>query len=452
MAVTQVSSNALGNMLKIVSKGGIVNNLSEDAAIWNNVLKQHTEGDAVGRQLRYATRTALGSGAVGFVSTTGGSYLSGATSTVNEGIAEWKDFSCTIEVDRTVIEKALADFDSYGKPLVDEIEVKTIALSRILSAAVYGDGTGVIAQSLDTGSSTSTSVTFNIDTSDSARGFVGWLEEGDKVHAVNTDGTTAAPTETSGTDYSYYLISSIDRDNATVTLTPYTSAGVAVTDITGSGLIAGDYLVRGSEDDTYQDLSAISTTDYNTLSTAFTGLDSLSQADGRVVNNITLTGNAGGTRQDESGNPIDSQGFQKLMSKLMRRAGKGRYSYDQACMAWETYDALIESREVDRRFQSIQDNKKGVPSMGYVHGRNAVMFDPDEFCPKKRIYLIPNKGALAFHGSDFNFVMPNGNDKFHLKAGSSGSYDRIIQSFMEGSGCLLSPHNAALGVIHNFTA
>ena len=59
MAVTTIGSNALGNMLKIVSKGGIVNNLSEDAAIWQNVLKQHVAGDDKGRQLRYAIRTAL---------------------------------------------------------------------------------------------------------------------------------------------------------------------------------------------------------------------------------------------------------------------------------------------------------------------------------------------------------------------------------------------------------
>jgi hypothetical protein len=136
----------------------------------------------------------------------------------------------------------------------------------------------------------------------------------------------------------------------------------------------------------------------------------------------------------------------------MRRAGKGRYEYNQALMAWETYDSLIESRETDRRFMSIDDDKRGVRGMAYVHGRNAVMFDPDEFCPKKRIYLIPNKGALQFHGTDFDFVSPNGNDKFHLRpTGTSAGYDRVVQSFMEGSGALITPHAAALGCIHNFS-
>ena len=450
MAVTTVGSNTLGKMLKIVSKGGVVNNLSEDSAVWQNVKKQHVAGDAKGRQLRYAIRTDLGSGAVGFLDVTGGAYLSGSQSSISEGIAEWKDFGATIEVDRTVIEKALQDFDSYGKPLVEELDLKAIALSRILSAAVYADGTGVLAQALDAGSVSSAKTVLNVDTSDSARGFVGWLEEGDKVYMVNANGTAADPTISTGGTFDHYVIDSVDRDNATATLEARDSSGSAV-DVTATGVTAGDYLVRVSAS-AAQDLSSIGSTDYNTLSYALTGLDALTQDDGRVVNNITLSGNASGSRQDESGNPIDSQAFQKMLSKLMRRAGKGRYKYDQALMAWETYDSLIESRETDRRFMSIEDDKRGVRGMAYVHGRNAVMFDPDEFCPKKRIYLVPDKGALQFHGTDFDFVSPNGNDKFHLRpTGTSAGYDRVVQSFMEGSGALISTHSAALGCIHNFT-
>lgn len=448
MAVTTVGSNTLGNMLKIVSKGGVVNNLSEDSAVWEFIKKEHVSGDAKGRQLRYAIRTSLGSGAVGFLDVTGGSYLTGRQSSISEGVAEWKDFGATIEVDRTVIQKAMQDFDSYGKPLVEELDLKSIALSRQLSMSVYGDGTGVIVQALDAGSVSSGNTVFNIDTSDTARGFVGWLEEGDILYPVNADGTAANPTLSSGS-FDHYVVNSIDRDNETVNLDAEDSSNTALT-VTATGITAGDYLVRVAASSA-EDLSSIGSTDYNSLSFAFTGLDSLSQDDGRVVNNITLTGNAAGTRQDESGNPIDSQAFQKVLSKLMRRAGKGRYEYKQALMAWETYDSLIESRETDRRFHQIDDTKRGAPGMAYVHGRNIVMFEPDEFCPKKRIYLIPTKGALQFHGTDFDFVSPNGNDKFHLKAGSSGGYDRVVQSFMEGSGALISVHNAAIGCIHNFS-
>ena len=303
---------------------------------------------------------------------------------------------------------------------------------------------------MDAGSVSSAKTVFNIATADTARGFVGWLEEGDILHSVNADGTDATPTLSSGT-YSHYTVDTIDRDNETVTLQARDTSGGTL-DITATGVTAGDFLVRGKTADTFQALDSIGSTDYNTLSFAFTGLDSLSENDSRVVNGITLSGNAGGTRQDESGNPIDSQAFQKLLSKLMRRAGKGRYTYDQALMANETYDSLIESRETDRRFESVQDDKRGVPGMAYVHMRNVVMFEPDEFCPKKRIYCIPNKGVLQFHGTDFDFVQPNGGDKFHLRpTGTSAGYDRVVQAFMTGSGALITTHAAGIGCVHNFT-
>lgn len=453
MAVSHVGSNTLGNLLKIVSKNGVFNNFSEDSSVWQNILKKYVAGDSKGRQLRYAVRSTLGSGAVGFIAAAAGDYKQGREASVSEGIAEWKDYSATIEVDQTVLRKAMQDFDSYGRPLIEELELKSIALSRVLSASVYGDGTGVIAQALDAGSVSADTVprtVFNVQTASSALGFIGWVEEGDILHAINPDGSDASPTVSSGT-YHHYRVMSIDKSAGTISLQAESSADAAL-DVTATGITAGDYLVRGTTADTFQALDSIGSSDYNGLSFNFTGLGSLSENDGRVVNNITLSGNLGGTRRDASGNPLDVQDFQKLLSDLMRRAGKGRYSYSQALMSWDAYDALVESREVDRRFQTVEDKKRGVSGMGYQHGRNAVMFEADEFCPDQRIYLIPDKGVLQFHGTDFDFVTPNAGQKFHLKpASSGGTYSRSIQSFMEGSGALISVHNAAIGCIENFS-
>ena len=149
MAVGKASDLTLGTMLKIVSKNGVHNNLSEDSAVWENILKQHVEGDSKGRELRYLIRTALGSAAVGPIAVDGGQYKTGSQATISEATAQWKDFSATIEVEETLIKKASQDFDSYGQPLVDELDIKVIALSRILSASIFGDGTGVIGQALD---------------------------------------------------------------------------------------------------------------------------------------------------------------------------------------------------------------------------------------------------------------------------------------------------------------
>jgi hypothetical protein len=362
--------------------------------------------------------------------------------------AQYKDYALTVEVERTLIAKAISDFSRYGQPLADELRVKSIALSRVLSASVYADGTGVIAQALDAGSVVSSTKTqFNVDTTSTARGFIGWVEKQDKVIVKNADGTAAAPTLASGT-FSYYLVESVDRDNGTITLVAYLTTG-AVGDVDATGITAGDYLYRFAQT-TFNDLASISTNDYNTISESFPGLESLAQDDGRKVNGITLTGGVAGTRRDLSGQPIDSHDFQQLMSKVMIAVGQGRYKYDRAMMSWETLDALIESREVDRRFVSVTDNMRGVEGIGYIHGKNKVMFEADEFCPKQRVYVVPNADVLQFHGDDFSFVQAQPGQKFYLKASANGGHARAINAYMEGSGVLVSVHSPAIGVLENF--
>ena len=99
---------------------------------------------------------------------------------------------------------------------------------------------------------------------------------------------------------------------------------------------------------------------------------------------------------------------------------------------------------------SIQDNKRGVASLGYVHGKDTIMFMTDEYCPKKRIYCVPEGDVLQFRGSDFEFVKPEGGQKFFLKPSAGGHY-RSVRAYMEGSGLILCVHPQAIGVLDNFT-
>lgn len=447
MAAPKVSDLTLGNYLKIVSKGAVYNNLSEDSPAWD-FIKKAKKGPDEGREHRFLLRSAYGAAAAGFVSVDGGAYPTAKQSTISEGTAQYKDFALTVEVERTLIARAMSDFSKYGEPLAEELRSKTIALSRILAASLYKDGTGVIAQAADAGSIDDDDRTvFNVSTSDSARGFIGWVELGDKLLPKNADGTAAAPTLSSGT-FDHYVVMARDRDAGTITLEARNSSNAALV-VTATGITSGDYLYRAIQD-TVSDLSSIGSTDYQTLSEDWVGLASLSEDDGRKVNGITLSGALAGTRRDCDGAAIDSQDFQKLMSKIMINVGGGRYKYSQAMMAWETLDALVESREVDRRFNSMEDTKRGVKSLGYQHGKNEIIFQADEFCPKKRIYVLPNSDVLQFYGSDFDFVRPEGGAaKFMLTPNSSG-HDRKVRAYMEGSGVLVAVHNAAIGCIHNF--
>lgn len=437
----------LGNYLKIVSKGAVYNNLSEDSPIWE-VIKKQKKGDAEGRQLRFLLRSAYGAAAAGFVSVDGGAYPTAQQASVAEGTAEYKDFALTVEVERTLVQKAISDFSRYGEPLAEELRSKSIALSRQLSRSIYGDGTGIIGEVQSTSVAAGV-LTITLATEDTSYGHVGNIELGDKLKVANTDGTDQAPTLT-GT-YSYLLVTDKSRQNNTISVKGYTTAGVDGTITAANDIGDGDVIHRFGV--TAQDINPTSgITDYGKASEEWAGLESLSENDGRVVNGITLSGALGGTRRDASGNPIDSQDFQQLMSQVMIAVGQGRYKYNKAMMSWETLDALIESREVDRRFTTIQDNKRGVESLGYQHGKNGIIFEADEFCPKKRIYVLPDADVLQFHGSDFDFVKPDGSSKFFLTPNSSADgHKRSIRAYMEGSGVLVSNHSAAIGCIHNFT-
>ena len=454
MAVPLISSLNIGNFLKIVSKGMVYNNLSEDSEIWS-VIKQKKRGPAEGRELRYLLRSGYGNASVGFMPLNGGSFPSGKQSNITEGVTVYKDFALTVEVERTLIAKAIQDMSRYGEPLAEELRSKTIALSRRLSYAAFQDGTGVLGEADTAGTISSGQVVLPLQSGASDRGFVGWFQLDDHVHVYTTAGVEETPTVSSGT-FSYYSVESRDRDSDSVTLAARDASGAELT-VTATNITVGSVIYRAQQkaNGNIPDLTAAGiaagTTDYNTLSESFVGLDTLSSNDNRLANGINHTGAFAGVIRDVGGNPIDSQDFQKVMSQVMISVGQGRYKYNDAYMAWETLDALIESREVDHRFQSIKDNKRGVESLGYQHGKNNIIFVPDEFCPKQRIYILPEGDVLQFYGSDFEFVNPDGSgQKFFLKPNGNG-HDRTVRAYMEGSGALMSVHSSGIGRIQNFT-
>lgn len=460
MAFTPVgttSALAVGDYLKIVSRDSVYNNLSEDSPLWDYIKKLKANPEE-GRQLRFLLRSAYGSSAASFVAVDGGAYPAASRATITEGTANFKDYALTIEMERTLIQKAVSDFSRYGEPLAEEMRSKTIAMARVLSGSAYRDGTGVIGTISSTAASNNSAV-FTLNTADTARGFVGWFELGDHIAASDPAGginnVNKKLTVNGGGDaITHFIVTARSRATDTVTADAYnggTKVNVASIS-TGTDPEAADLLYRDNQP-TRPDLSAPALTDdLNTASEEWAGLSAFARDDGQTVNGIALSGALGSTIQDAGGNPIDSHTFQQLMSQVMVAVGAGRYSYNSAMMAWETLDALVESRETDRRFQSIQDNQRGVASLGYVAGKNTLMFEADEFCPKNRIYCLPEgkKGVLQFHGSDFEFVQPEGGQKFFLKPNAAG-HDRTIRAYMEGSGTLLCTHAAAIGLIKNFT-
>lgn len=465
-ALTDIDIN---QFLKIYQMNGFTRNLSENSDMWAFV-KQLSEMDAQARSVKYLLIDELGYGAVQPMPADGsGTYPRAQRSGLVEPEAKYKEWAWTVDVPRVLENKTGTELMQYAKPLATELDNKQIAFARLKCVEMQGDGSGAIGklEADATASAADDTVTFTVShaTAEAGRSFVRWFQEGDKFYFAANDGTvhdsSSGTSITGDTEVAYWKVTNIADDTRTITAQPYNSNDVLV-DITATTInaddpSADDYCYRGetsagaaTQGVTAQDLTAISTNDYSALTEAMAGLETLLANDGRKIHGLTMSGATKGTRKPLSNAVIDSKHFQQLLSELKRKAGKGRYKYDTAFMADETYDSLVESRETDRRFHDINDTDRGTKGIGYVHGRDRVEFSPDEFCHAQRIWVLPQgKDALCYIGKDAKQVAPNGNDPFHLSVSSSG-YGRNNQTFFEQSGVMIAKHPRACGVIEDF--
>ena len=203
---------------------------------------------------------------------------------------------------------------------------------------------------------------------------------------------------------------------------------------------AGEVLYK-YEQPTTPDLGSI--TDYGSVTEVIPGLESLTADDGRQIHGITMSGSTKGTRFDANDVQIDVSHIESVMNDVKINVGGGQYAWKMAMMAPEAYSQFVESRETDRRFNSIEDTTRGVRKFVYQHREDAIELYASEYCPKKRMYIMPEAKAgqgkvMEYHGTDFEPVKaPNGTD-YHLKPGTSGGHERKVVSYMEGYGTLIS--------------
>lgn len=459
MAISQISDQALGKFLQISFSDGVNNQISESHREWEFIQKCRV-GDPNGREMRFFFQTSYGPAAVQWSGISpAGSYPSSQQATVSEKTALFKEINATIELEYNLWNRARKSPAKYAEPLAIEIQSKVMAARRRLSADLFGDGTGVLGQMAVVGSAIDYStdgeaVVHTLDSGNDDRGGAQFFEFGDKVQIYDVDGTEHALAD-GGTSADYGIVLAKSRVNNTVTVAWYDSSDNLL-DIDGIGTVTNTDVLYREPQSTKTDLSSISTTDYNTLTEVMVGLESLANDDGRKVHGITMSGASAASRYSADGNPLDVSHIQSAMSACKTAVGEGRYSYKSMIMAPEANDALIESREVDRRFQSVEDNKRGIKVFAYVHGNDALEVVTSEFCPKKRIYMLPEakngKKVLEYHGSDFEAVKPAGQgSEFFLRPGSSGGHDRFIRSYLEGIAVLVCKHPAAICCVENFT-
>lgn len=431
----QTANLPLGLLIQIAFSNGIRNQISTDFRDYEMV-KRAKVGNSLARELRFMFQTSLGAAAIQYSNPGALDATFPAAQYVNtqEYSAVLKNLNATLELQYEIFDRARKNPEKYAEPLQLELESKMSASKRRLAADLYGDGTGVIG-TVASASYSSPNATITLNTA--GRGHVGFFEYGDLLVAKTTAGGASATAVTT-----VWSVVSKDRDNSQVVL-----AKVSGTDAAPS---AGEVLYRYGQTG-FPNLSSIS--DYGTATEVIAGLESLVANDGRTIHGITMSGVTGGTQYDAGGNPLDVKHIQKLMSNVKLAVGQDRYRWKMLTMAPESHATLIESRETDRRFQTVEDNKRGVKFFAYVHGNDVLECTESEFVPQNKIYCLPEtKGGekvIEFHGSDFETVKGQDMSDWHLKVDTS--YRNAMVSYLKASGVLICRHPAAVGVIKGFT-
>lgn len=457
MAYNNIDNLNLGNLLQIVFSNGVRNQISQDFRDFE-MIKRAKVSSSVARELRFMFQTAYGAAAIQYrdPGTSGRSFPSAQQATVKEYTAKFKELNATIELEYNLWDRARKSPEKYAEPLALEIDSKASASKRRLAADLYGDGTGVVGTvaSAAVTSPASNNVVFTLVSTNSTRGHAGNFEYGDILALTANAGSASALTTSLGTQPVYWQVVSKDRTAQTVTLQALTSTLAATATITSISVqpTSGDVFYRYGQP-TIPNLSSL--TDYGTATEVMAGLESLAAGDGRTIWGITMSGATAGTRYNAGANPLDVKHIQKVMDAAKLAVGQDRYKWKMMTSAPEAHASLIESRETDRRFMTVEDNKRGVKYFAYVHGNDTLEMVTTEYCPPNRIYILPETKAgekvLEFHGSDFETVKAEGMGDFHLKPASAGGYQNTVVSYLTAIGALICKHPASIGVIENFT-
>ena len=454
MAISNYDALNLGKFLQIAFSEGVRSQISTDFRDWE-MIKRARVSDPDGRELQFLLQTALGAAAVQYSSPgVAGNFPKASQTSNRTGSATYKELNSTIEIEYSVWDQARRSPAKYAEPLANEIQAKTIVSKRRLAADLYGDGTGVVVELPASGTPAAHVagvVTLQLSQASSSPGHVGFCEPGDLLKAASILGVAVVPS--SAPTFYAYRIKGRSRKLDQVTLEIVDEAGAVLSGAGVHNLVAGTLFYRVGQDTIPNRTSNATVGDYGRATEVIPGLLSLAANDGRSVHDIVMSGATGGTQLDAAGAAIDVNLIQELMDEAKVNVGQSSYSWKMLVMAPEANASFIESRETDRRFQSIEDNKRGVKEFAFVHGNDTLVNYTSEFAHKKHAIALPEaksgQKVLESYMTDFSPVRMQGMSEFHLKTGSGG-YSKSVQSFMQAVGTLVCKHPAAIARLHNF--
>lgn len=454
MAYAPISQLALGNYLTIAFIEGVHKNISVTYPEWEMVERMRV-GSVDGREARFLLQKSLGPSAIQYRNPgVRADFPAGQESSIAEGTINYKELDATIELEYNLYRRIMESKSKYdASALAMEVDSKITSLKRQMCLDFYGDGTGCLGRILSTTISGGQAVV-QLRALDTDQGFAGWFQFDEIVKHVAAAGTAGSAVTTASGTQAYWKVISRDPRAAgnTVTLQAL-DASLNPLVVTAWTPTAGEAFYKYGQPTT-PNLTSIA--DYGTASEAITGLESLISNDGRTLFGLVQSGAIAGTVYDNAGAVIDVNAIEQALNQVKNAVGEGRYKWPMALCGRETRSTFIDSRETDRRFMSVTDDKRGVSKFCYVHQDDTVEIKGTEFCNARRMYLPPEgktegQKVLQFRGTDFKPARAENGDVFMFAPGTSGYHRRLMVSYMSGMGQLLSLHNAACIKIGNFS-
>jgi hypothetical protein len=454
MAYTGISQLALGNYLTIAFIEGVHKNISVAYPEWEMVDRMRV-GSVDGREARYLLQKSLGPSAIQYRNPgVRSEFPAGQESSIQEGTIVYKELDATIELEYNLYRRILESKSKYdASALAMEVDSKITSLKRQICLDFYGDGTGVLGRVASAVVNSNGTVTVTLRQLDSDQGFAGLFQFDELVNHYAAAGTSGSSVTTSSGTFARWKVLARDPRSTTntVTLTAVDSSNNPLT-VTGWTPTAGEAFYKSFQP-TIPNLTSIS--DWGSASEVITGLDTLVSNDGRTVNGISMLGAVQGTVYDNGGSVIDVNAIEQAMNQVKNAVGEGRYKWPMALCNRETRSAFIDSRETDRRFISVTDDKRGVAKFSYIHQDDSIEIKGSEFCNFKRMYILPEgktegQKILQFRGTDFKPARAENGDVFMFAPGTSGYHKRLMVSYMSGMGQLVNLHPAGCVKISNF--
>ena len=431
-------SGDLTSLLQVVFTKGIMLQINEEFADWENVSKLKVDNKNP-RSIAYMLQKSLGSTAVQPAGSGRITLPKAQEVSLEECEAVLKRMYSTIEVNYSLWKDAMTTPEKYAEPLALEIESKSIAQKRYLSNVFHRDGSGVVGT---VASVVGSVVTF--EDSPVIGGQGARHVEFEEQYAV-VEATGAGSVDTAK---GVVQISDKERNDGK------NEATIVV--VSGS-IEAGDVLCKlgAPVDAAYASGAgtfAKPSGELSQLSNEVGGIYAVANDDGSTYNGVKFEGSLKATNVDAGGALIDLDHIQRVMDKLRVRVGS-KYKYNQMLMSPEVNRTFLQSQESDRRLVSISDTDRGFKSFGFIHGSDHLACEVSEFAWSNKIKLIPSDakgaGVLQLHGSEFQEIKAGASSEF-LANGADG-YETAIQKFMYGYLGLICRHPAAVAGIENFT-